>query len=180
MVKHFGVDPDKEIKLLATGPMESRFATMKQGLTAATLGSAPTDFLGQKMGFVILARANELFSFPVSGVVASIEKIKGRPDEIKRVIKAGIKANRYIRQNRDGTIQVMVEWMKIDKEMAAATYESTVKSFSDDLNLPETGLRLLIDEAKRAGKVSREVSLGEVADLSILKQAQKEMGIQPK
>lgn len=180
MVKHFGVDPDKEIKLLATGPMESRFATMKQGLTAATLGSAPIDFLGQKMGFVILARAHELFSFPVSGVVASMEKIKGRPDEIKRVIKAGIKANRYIRQNREGAIQVMVEWMKIDKEMAAATYESTVKSFSDDLNPPETGLWLLIEEARRVGKVSREVSLGEVADLSILKQAQREMGIQPK
>jgi NitT/TauT family transport system substrate-binding protein len=180
MVKHFGVDPDKEIKLLATGPMESRFATMKQGLTAATLGSAPIDFLGQKMGFVILARAHELFSFPVSGVVASMEKIKGRPDEIKRVIKAGIKANRYIRQNREGTIQVMVEWMKIDKEMAAATYESSVKSFSDDLSLPETGLRLLIDEARRVGKVSREVSLSEVADLSVLRQAQRDMGIQPK
>jgi hypothetical protein len=96
------------------------------------------------------------------------------------VIKAGIKANRYIRQNREGTVQVMVEWMKIDKEMAAATYESSVKSFSDDLSLPETGLRLLIDEAKRVGKVSRDVSLGEVADLSILRQAQKEMGIQPK
>ena len=65
-------------------------------------------------------------------------------------IKAGIKANRYIRQNRDSTLPVMAEWLKIDKEMAAATYESSVKTFSEDLNLPDGGLRLLIDEAKRA------------------------------
>ena len=177
MVKHFGIDPDKEIKLLATGPMESRFAAMKQGLTAATLGSPPTDFLGKKFGFVVLARAHELFSFPVSGLLASVNKIKERPDEIKRVIKAGIKSNRYFIQNREGTIQIMTEWMKIDKEMGAATSVTVLKAFSDDLSLPENGLRLLIEEAKRAAKVEREVAMNEVADLSILREAQRELGI---
>ncbi len=95
--KHFGLDPDKEVKFLATGSLDSRFAAMKQGLTAATLGSPPTDFLGKKMRFVVLARAHELFSYPISGIVASVKKIKERPDEVKRVIKAGVKANRYIR-----------------------------------------------------------------------------------
>jgi len=71
------------------------------------LGSAPLDFLGNKLGFVVLARANELFSFPASGLVATVKSIKERPDEIKRVIKAGIKANRYIHQNREGTMQMM-------------------------------------------------------------------------
>ncbi len=177
IVKHFGIDPDKEVKFLATGPVDSRFAAMKQGLTLATLGSAPMDFLGKKLGFVVLARAHELFSFPVSGLIVSVKKLKERPDEIRRVIKAGIKANRYIRQNRDGTLPVMTEWLKIDKEMAAATYDSTVKTFSEDLGLPEGGLRLLIDEAKRVANVSREVSLSDVADLSILKEAQRELGI---
>ena len=177
LVKHFGIDPDTDVKFLATGPLDSRFGAMKQGLTHATLGSPPIDFLGKKLGFVVLTRAHELFSFPVSGLIVSAKKLKERPDEIKRVIKAGIKANRYIRQNRDGTLPVMAEWLKIDKEMAAATYDSTVKTFSADLGLPEGGLRLLIDEAKRVANVNREVSLSEVADLSILRQAQRELGI---
>ena len=177
MLKHFTIDPDKEVKFLATGPLDSRFGAMKQGLTHATLGSPPTDFLGKKLGFVVLTRAHELFSFPVSGLIASAKKLKDRPDEIKRVIKAGIKANRYIRQNRDSTLPVMAEWLKIDKEMAAATYESSVKTFSEDLNLPDGGLRLLIDEAKRVAKINREISFAEVADLSILREAQKELGI---
>jgi hypothetical protein len=61
--------------------------------------------------------------------------------------------------------------------MATATYDSSLKSFSDDLSLPENGLRLLIDEAKRALKVDREIAMNEVADLSILREAQKELGI---
>jgi ABC-type nitrate/sulfonate/bicarbonate transport system substrate-binding protein len=177
MLTHFSIDPDKDVKFLATGPLDSRFGAMKQGLTHATLGSPPIDFLGKKLGFVVLTRANDLFSFPVSGLIASAKKIKERPDEIRRAIKAGIKANRYIRQNRDGTLPVMVEWLKIDKEMASATYDSTVKTFSEDLNLPDSGLRLLIDEAKRVAKVTREVSLSEVSDLSMLKDAQRELGI---
>jgi NitT/TauT family transport system substrate-binding protein len=177
MLRHFNIDPDTEIKFLATGPLDSRFGAMKQGLTHATLGSPPTDFLGKKLGFVVLARANELFNFPVSGLIASAKKIKERPDEIRRAIKASIKANRYIRQNRDGTLPIMAEWLKIDSAMAAATYDSSVRTFSEDLNLPDSGLRLLIDEAKRAAKLTREVSLSDVAELSILRVAQREMGI---
>src|SRR5438309_1650505 len=175
--KHFGLDPDKEIKFLALGTSERRLSAMKQGLTAATMGSPPLDYLGKKMGFVVLARAHELFSYPTSGVVASVKKIKEKPDEIKRVIKAGIKANRYIRQNREGTIESMTEWTKADKEMATAGYESVLKLFNDDGSVPEKGMLLVIDELKKLGKVEREISLSEVADLSILKDAQRELGI---
>jgi NitT/TauT family transport system substrate-binding protein len=175
--KHSGLDPDKEIKFLAAGPLEARFSSMKQGLIVATLGGPPTDFLGKKMGFVVLARAHELFSFPVTGVLASVKKIKEKPDEVKRVIKAGIKANHYIRQNRDGTIQAFMEWMKIDKEMATATYDSVGKAFNEDGSLPEDGLRLLIEEARKSANVGREIASSEVADLSILREAQKELAI---
>ena len=180
MFKHFGLDPDRDAKFLPTGTLDSRFAAMKQGLTAATLGSPPIDFLGKKLGFVVLARAHELFSFPASGLVASARKIKEKPDEVKRVIKAGIKANRYIQQNREGTIQVMAVWLKIDKEIAAVTYDSVVKAYNDDGSVPESGLRLSIEEAKRVGKVERDISFTEVADLTILREAQKELGLKGK
>ena len=180
MFKHFGLDPDKDAKFLPTGTLDSRFAAMKQNLTAATLGSPPIDFLGKKLGFVVLARAHELFSFPASGLVASTRKIKEKPDEVKRVIKAGIKANRYIQQNREGTIQVMTAWLKIDKEIAAVTYDSVVKAYNDDGSIPESGLRLSIEEAKRVGKVEREISFTEVADLTILRDAQRELGLKGK
>jgi len=178
--KHFGLDPDKDIKFLPLGTNERRFSAMKQGLTAGTMGSPPLDFLGKKLGFVVLARAYELFSYPTSGVVASLKRIKEKPDEVKRVIKAGIKATRYIRQNRESTIQFMTEWSKIDKEMATATYENVLKLFNEDGSVPEKGMLLVIDELKKLGKVEREISLSEVADLSILKDAQKELGITAK
>ena len=164
------------IKFLALGPADARLAGMKQGIVAASLGSPPTEFLGTKMGFVILAKAHELFSYPLSGLVTSVTKIKERPDQIKRVIKAGIKGNRYIRQNRDGTVQTMTDWLKINKELAGAAYDAVVKAFSVDGSVPEEGLRLLIEEAKKTLKLTREVGLAEVSDFAPLYDAQKELG----
>ena len=73
-----------------------------------------------------------------------------------------------------------MEWLKIDREVATANYEYLSKAINDDASLPEKGFQLVIEEAKQAGKVVREISLSEVADLSILKEAHKELGIKGK
>ncbi len=114
---------------------------------------------------------------PISGVIAHTKKIKEKPDEIKRLIRAGIKANRYMRANRDGTIPILMSTYRLDKEVATALYDSFVKGFNDDGSLPEDGFRRLIEDTKSITKVDREIALSEVADLSILREAQRELGI---
>ena len=177
ILKHFGLDPDKDVKFVPGPGPEARFAVLNQGLVAATVVGPPFDFSGKKLGLNILARSHELFTYPVGGLITSVKKTKERPDEIKRIIKAGIKANRYIRTEREGTIQSLVEWQKVDKENAAFTYDSVWKAFSEDGNCSEDGLRIVIEEAKKGAKVSREVTINQVADLSILREAQRELRI---
>ena len=177
IAKHFGLDPKKDIKLLAVGTNEARLAVLKQGLVAATVVPPPWDFHAKKLGFHVIARGHEIFNYPQAGLIVSDRKIKERPEEIKRIIKAGIEANRYIRSNREGTVQFLIEWLRIDKDVAAATYEALLPAFNDDGNCPEDGMGLVIDGAKKAAKVSREVSVKDVADLSILKEAQRDLGI---
>ncbi len=175
MLKHYGLDPDKDVKFLATGGIDTRFAALKQGLTHATAGSTPADYLGKKFGYVVLARAYDLFSYPNTGLVASVKSIKENPDRLKRVIKAGIKANRYILQNREGTIQVMMQWMRIDRDTAVATYDGSLKSFNDDGAVSDAGLRIAIDESRKAINMTREVAFSEVADFAMLREAQREL-----
>jgi hypothetical protein len=104
-------------------------------------------------------------------------KIKGQPGEVKRVIRAGIKASRYIKANRDATIQFLMEWQRIDKEIATGTYEYLSRATNDSGSIPEDGFRLMIEEIKELAKVSRDVPMTDLADLSILMVAQKELGV---
>lgn len=177
MLKHFGIDSEKEMKIVALGPTQARFAALKEGIVDATVISPPADAEGKKMGFNVLSRAYELFSFPFSGLGANVKKIKEKPDEVKRVIRSLIKANRYIRQNREGSVQVLMEWGRTDRESATASYDSTVKVFNPDGDIPEDGLRLIIEQAKKELRITHEVSLSEVSDLSALREAQKELGV---
>ena len=132
IVKNFGLDPEKDLKYLAVGPPDARFAALSQGLVDAAVLGPPLDFAAKKQGHNILARADEVLVFPETGLVAATRKIQDRPDEIRRVIRAGIKANRYIRGNRDGTIQFLMDWLKLNREIAAATYEGVVKVYNED------------------------------------------------
>ena len=61
-----------------------------------------------------------------------------------------------------------------------ATYDSLAKVFNEDGSLPEDGFRQLIEDLRKAAKVDREVAFSEVADLSILKEAQRELGVKVK
>jgi NitT/TauT family transport system substrate-binding protein len=177
MIRHFGLDPDKDMKFVASGGSEGAFARMKQGLIDATSAPVPWDYRAKKMGFIVLARAEELFTYPISGVVTHTKKIKEKPDEIKRLVRAGIKANRYMRENREGTIPILMSTYRLDQEAGTALYDSFVKGFNNDGSLPEDGFRRLIEDTKRITKVDREVGFSEVADLSILREAQRELGI---
>ncbi len=177
MIRHSGIDPEREIKIIALGPDRARFAALREGIVDVIVISPPADSEAKKLGFNVLARTYELFTFPFTGIGSTTKKLREKPDEVKRMIKAGIRANRYVRQNRDGAIQVMMEWGKTDREAAANTYESTWRIFSEDGGMTENGLKVVIDQAKQSMNIDRPVAISDVADFNFVRDAQRELGI---
>ena len=137
----------------------------------------PVDFEGQKLGFNIISRNVEVFRFPYNGLGTSIRKLTESPAEVKRVLRAMLRANAFIRKNRDGTVRVLVNWAKSSPESAAAAYDSSAAFFSLDGSIPEDGLRIVIDNFRRSMNISRPVPLTEVSDSSLLAEVQKELGL---
>src|SRR6058998_2291018 len=177
MLKQAGIDSDKEIKILALGSDAARLAALKQRVVDVVVISPPADAQMEKQGFRILARAYELFTFPYLGLGTQLRKIKEKPDEIRRAIKATIRANRFVRDNRDEAVQTLVDWGKVERDYAYASYDALRNLFNADGSVPEDGLRLVIDQARRTAKITRDVTPAEVADLTMLHEAQLELGI---
>ena len=177
MMKHGGVDPERELKIIPLGAERARFGALREGIIEVAVLSPPADSEAAKYRLNVLSRFYEIYKMPFTGLGAHVKKLKERPDEVKRMIKALIRANRFVRQNREGTIQTMMDWIKVDRESAAATYDSTWKIFSEDGGMPENGLRLVIDQGREAMKIERPVANSEVADFTIIREVQKELGI---
>jgi NitT/TauT family transport system substrate-binding protein len=177
MMKHGGIDPEKELKIIQLGAERGRYAALKEGIVDVAVLSPPTDTDAQRHGFRVLSRFHELFKLPFTGIGTNLKKLKDKPDEVKHMVRAMLRANRFVRTNREGTIQTMMDWIKVDRESAAATYDSTWKIFSEDGGLSESGLKLVIDQGREAMKIERAVALTEVADFGIIREVQKELGI---
>ena len=180
MFKQGGVDPERDLKIITLGAERARFAALREGLVEVAVLSPPADSEANKVGFNVLARAYELFKLPFTGLGANTKKLKEKPDDVKRMVKALLRANRFVRQNRDGTIQTMMDWSKVDRESAAATYDSTWKIFSEDGSIPDAGLKLVIDQGRQAMNIDRQVANSEVSDPAFLREAQRELGIKPR
>jgi NitT/TauT family transport system substrate-binding protein len=178
MLKQAGVDSDKEIKILALGSDAARrLAALKQRVVDVVVISPPADTQMEKQGFRILARAYELFNFPYLGLGTHMRKIKEKPEEIRATIRATIRANRFIRDNRDEAVRTLISWGKVEQEFAYASYDALRNLFNADGGVPEDGLKLVIDQARRSAKVTREIMPSDVVDLSFLRDAQAELGI---
>ena len=177
MLKQIGLDPEKEIKVLALGSDAARITALKQRVVDLIVISPPADSQMEKQGYRILARAYELFNFPYLGLGTQLRKIKEKPDEIRRAIKATIRANRFVRDNRDEAVQTLVDWGKVERDYAYASYDALRNLFNADGSVPEDGLRLVIDQARRTAKITRDVTPAEVADLTMLREAQLVLGI---
>jgi NitT/TauT family transport system substrate-binding protein len=177
MIKQGGVDPERELKIIPLGAERARYAALREGIVDVAVLSPPTDTDAQRQGYRILSCFHEHFKLPFTGLGTHLKKLKEKPDEVKRMVKALLRANRFVRSNREGTIQTMMDWIKVDRDSATATYESTWRIFSEDGGIPDSGLRLVIDQGREAMKIERAVANSEVADLSILQEAQRELGI---
>ena len=177
MMKQGGVDPEKELKIIQLGAERARYAALREGIVDVAVLSPPTDTDALRSGYRVLSRFHELFKLPFTGLGTHFKKLKEKPDEVKRMTKALLRANRFVRANREGTIQTMMEWIKVDRESAAATYDSTWKIFSEDGGISESGLKLVIDQGREAMKIERSVANSEVADFNLIREVQKELGI---
>jgi NitT/TauT family transport system substrate-binding protein len=175
-VQHLNMNPN-DVKFVASGGDAGRLAALQNGLVDAALLNPAAAARAERLGFRVIARAYELFTFPYAGLGMTNKKLAEKPAEVKRVIRALIKGSRFMRENRDETIQVLSEWAKTDRQSAADYYDATWKTSSPDGSIPEKGLRLVIDDAKSALKIQREVTVSEVADDSLVKEVQRDMKI---
>jgi ABC-type nitrate/sulfonate/bicarbonate transport system substrate-binding protein len=173
-VQHLGMSPN-EVKFVASGGDAGRLAALQNGLVDAALLNPAAAARAETLGFRVIAKSYELFTFPYAGLGTTNKKLAEKPAEVKRVLRALIKGSRYMRENRDETIQVLSDWAKIDRQSASDYYDATWKSSSPDGSIPEKGLRLVIEDAKSALKINRDISFSEVADDSLVKEVQREM-----
>lgn len=176
MLKAAGLDPEKDVKFHPLGDESMRFQGLVVGqIQAATLG--PQGVIeGRKAGLNLLINAADVIDLPMAGIVATQSKIRGNLEQVKRLLRAGLKGLKYIGENRGGTIEVIQGWFRLENEIATASYDLALNSYSQDGEVNEKGIRASMESARMTGKIEKELSPADVVDYTILREVRKRLG----
>jgi NitT/TauT family transport system substrate-binding protein len=176
LLKGMGLDPGKDLTLRPVGDEGLRLQALVTGLAQASLLGSQGVIEGEKAGLkVIVAAADVIESLPFAGVTTTMAKLKDHPEQIKRVLRAGLRGLRYVLDNKAGTVEVIQSWYRVDREIAAATYDLARKSFSANGEVSEKGILLSMEFARISGKFEKETSPSEMIDFNLLREAKKEL-----
>jgi NitT/TauT family transport system substrate-binding protein len=168
LLRSKGFDPAL-VQQLVIGDTSLRAQALASGAVQAVSVSPPYDRVLQQMGYKILAGPPEV-GMPASGLFTSDRLLKENPEMIMRTLRAVMKANRFIADNRQETIAVMLKWLPQTADIAARSYDLELKAITPDGQMTDAEMESLIE---RLGEKKRP--LNEVRDFAPVRQAIKEL-----
>ena len=175
-LRHFGLDPDKDVKFLAIGDEKLMYDAFKIGRVDCIVVAPPYSILAKWDGYPLLANTAPYAAVPFAGLGATIDRIKSNRAQIKRVLKAEIEALRFIQSNAAGTTDVIRKRFHMDEKLARESYDVSVEAFSRDGRVPLDGVDILLQIEKDAKQIPLTVTPQMVVDSSLAEEALKEMG----
>ena len=176
LLQHFGIDPDREVKMLAIGEEKFMYEALKVRRVDAIMVAPPFSVLLKREGFPLLAHTAQLVSIPFVGLSATMEKIRQNRSQVKRVLKAEVEALRYLRDNPAGSAEVIRKRFAMDEAMARESYSMVVDAFSKDGRVDAAGIENLLNLEKKGGTIANSVTVDQVVDLSVGEEVLKELG----
>lgn len=176
ILKSHGIDPDnKEVQIIFLGDSPVRLEALKRGIVDATMVLIPHVILASNAGFKVLGHAGSFMELSTPGLGTTERILKDKPDQVKRVVRAVVKAILFMRKNKQESVRIMMSWLALDRDVAEKSYDMALDSFSEDGSPSQKGLATSIRLEKERAGIKAEVPLAKVFDPSILQEVHNEL-----
>jgi NitT/TauT family transport system substrate-binding protein len=175
VAKQDGLDPDRDLIRLQMGGAASRYASLIAGSVDATILTLPYNLQAEKAGYKDLLWFGERMELPLSGLVARDETIQKNPKQVLAVVRAVFRAMSFAGANREETTQIIVNWLKVDQDVAAKSYDLGKNSWSAGGIVSDAAVKVLVDQAILEIKGKDAVPLDKVRTWSFAEQARREL-----
>ena len=121
-----------------------------------------------------LLHLGDIIDLPISGIAVTSAKLATHREQIKKVIQATLRGTRFIKQKRPETIRIIQSHLRITPSQAIKTYDSAIRSFTDDGFVSERAVSLDVQRAKEELQLVTDPSLSQVTDWSLLREIKLE------
>jgi NitT/TauT family transport system substrate-binding protein len=147
ILEHYKVDA-KTVQMINLGEMPARALALRTGTIDAAMLSVPYDLFMEKDGFRPIAYMKDIAEFPLLGLIAHDERLREKPDEVKRILAAALKGIAYTKSHREEVLALLKQFAGLpDIEMSRKTFD-VIKELWPDNGIPSnTGLATALSMA---------------------------------
>ena len=177
MLRQSGMELEKDVQAFQVSGSGQRLQALLSGKLDAAIVPPPFNFEAESKGFVRLISAADVFETSVSGLALHVDTLKDKPAQVKKMLRALLKAQNFIRSNKPESVRVIADWLKLEPRIAQASYDIYVKGMSPNGIVPERVLESDIERARKDQNVKEAVPVGKVVDFSLLRESLNELGI---
>ena len=187
LLKDQGMEPDQDVRVSYTGGPMHDPAGVARAFKGGHYGPAMLAIDREATGFVqegypVLADLRELYPPRHDRVTAAnVNFSKEQPDVLKGFLKGMFRGCRFVLElrNRERFTQMIRKADFLTTEREERSFADLFNGWQDrvsrDLSLPLDGIELILNEQKKAGKVTPSFDLGDVLRLDALKRAQLDL-----
>ena len=168
MLSAGGLDPDKDVIIIPMGREPIRLQALFSGsIDAATL-PVPLHAVAEEKGFSLLADIEGKFEVPFSGITVTDKKLRENPDEVKRFIRAMVKASGFFLSHRNESVALYMDWLKLSRPIAESAYVRSLKTVSPDGLGKDSAIKTQLAIIKQT--TGKDVKAEDVIDFTLLRQ----------
>jgi len=122
-----GLEPDRDVKLLAVGEAALALPALDRGIVDAASLTIPITLVARKMGFFELAEYDKLgVVYPYNTVTTLRETVSKKPQLVEKVLKTMIAAIAIFKTDKAKSLRAMKKYMRgVDDEVLEETYRYT-------------------------------------------------------
>jgi NitT/TauT family transport system substrate-binding protein len=177
MVKHLGLDPEKDVQLISTIDVTQGMTALFSGRVAATTLSPPYDSMAVRKGYNRLVSGPDVLAkFIENGLVMSKGKIRDHPDQVRRMLRALVRGLQFtLDHSSDAIALVQKEW-NLDRDAAQIAYDAVAPTYNLKGEVSDEIVAASIKRALQDAKIAQsEFAPRDFVNWSIIRDVQREL-----
>jgi NitT/TauT family transport system substrate-binding protein len=177
ILRQAGMELEKDVQAFQVSGSGQRLQALLSGKMDAAIVPPPFNFEAESKGFVRLMAAADVFETSVSGLALHVDSLKEKPTQVRKMLRALLKAQNFIKNNKAESVRAIADWLKLEPGIAQASYDIYVKGMSLNGIVPDRVLETDIERARKEQQVKEAVPVGRVIDFGPLRESLIELGM---
>lgn len=175
LLKQWGLEPDRDVKVIQMGGQPEIFAGMQAGVIHGGILSSPGDFKARKAGFSMLANFAKVgLDYPTTSLVSTRSMIKKDRETVKRFLMAYSEAVDRLFRDKELGIKTIAKWTRTeDHETLESSYEYATNFIERPPRLPYKAIDMILAQTAEADARAKGRKAEDFMDPSIYNELEK-------